>query len=184
MEMHRIAGQTSRHRRMSAKLLQLHQDVFLDGDPHEGVTLEMAVVLTNDAPRRFSVFEPGLGRAESLSRAGFQQGPHGTAMGVATDDDVVDTKVQYCELDGGRLGAGTDRPDRHEVAHVAHHEEFPGRRLRHQIRIDPAIGAGDEQGLGPLFMGQGLEEILVSGKDLTLEMVDAFHQPLDAHETP
>ena len=49
------------------------------------------------------------------------------------------------------------------------YEEFAWFSLRHQFRHHAAIGAGNEQGLGRLSCGQGLEEFPALRENFFLE---------------
>jgi hypothetical protein len=74
---------------------------------------------------------------------------------VAADHDLLDAEDLHGVLDRGRLRCGVLEGVRgNDVARGAQLEELAGTGARDQGRYDPGVGAGDEQDVGGLALGE------------------------------
>ena len=85
-------------------------------------------------------------------------------------DQVLDTQVQHRELDGGtdavELAAGL--VGRNQVRNVARNEQLAWHGAEDRLRVDAAVGAGDDHGVGRLPVGREFLVLLDIGKEVAL----------------
>ena len=122
------------------------------------------------------VVKPGSEVRSIVQRSGRQHGLHRAASRMPADDDVRDVQDLHCIFNGARLGeiAGrkpVSRGGRHQIANIAHGEEFTGIGRNQQVWRDPAVGTGDEQRIGRLPVGE-LAEVLGVSRQLLLAELD------------
>lgn len=75
------------------QVLQLHQDIFLNGDCQQTIPVEVAVVVTDDAAGRLGVRSPRRDGGKRGDLFGLQQALHRPAVGVTADDNVLEPRA-------------------------------------------------------------------------------------------
>ena len=70
-------------------MLDLDEDVFLNGSPQEFVPLQLAVIFADDAAGRLGMGQPLLHGRHFGHDFGLEQGLDGSAVRVPADDDDV-----------------------------------------------------------------------------------------------
>lgn len=118
---------------------------------------------------------------------GHEERPDGAAMAVPADDDVLDAEHEGRKFDPrrGPVKPGVGFEGRHQVAHVADHEEISGKGVCEQVGDHPGIRAPQEQRAGRLAFGhQTLVVFAKPGKRLTAEPPETFHELLRHPDQP
>ncbi len=82
------------------------------------------------------VGEPGFDRRHGLDRLGFEQGFHGTAVGVTADGDVLDTEGGDSELKHGADASEHFAVGRDHVADVTGDEGLSWGGLGEQVGVN------------------------------------------------
>jgi hypothetical protein len=95
---------------------------------------------------------------------------------MSADDDVRDLQDLHGIFNGARLGEipgrePVGRGGRNQIADIAHGEELTRIGRSQQVGRDPAVGAGDEQRIGRLSVGE-LAEVLGVSRQLFLAELD------------
>ena len=116
-----------------------------------------------------------------------QQGVDTAAHAVAEHDQLGDLEDPHGELQRGR-GAVVGRvlfEGRHQVGDVADHEQLARPRAQDHLRIDAAVGAGDDHGLGGLaLVGLGFETLPLfqplAGAKAAIAFEQLVHEPSNA----
>ena len=142
---------------MRAQVFELREHILLDGDVELFCPGSVRVFFVHDAPCGFGVRQPVAQCGKGCGRRRIEQTFHRPAMRVAADDDVLDAKASDREFDGRRFAAAHGAVGRHEIAGVAQDKKVSRRRLGEQAWVDTRIGAGDEQRLRRLALGQAFE---------------------------
>ena len=175
---------------MSLEVLELRDDVGVDQS-----RVERAVIVGGRArrqifPGRLNVSEPfgGQGQARQLAVIALlaarmrgirgQDGLDGAAVGMATDNDVPHVQDLDRVLDRRRDAAGHRAVRRHNVAHSAAQEHIAGLGLENQVRYDARVGAGDEEHVGLLAIGEQAETVAVLREDVAAEAGVALKETL------
>src|SRR5690606_29238392 len=106
--------------------------VFL-GENAEGSVIGAATIFLDYDLGYFRMLQPGFYRGHTFQLGRVQHGFHRAAIGMTTDDDVLDAQRYYRIFDGGgdathHLAVGGD-----DVADVAGDEQITGRTLGNQF---------------------------------------------------
>ena len=139
--------QGAAHCGIGLEVLELQQDIFL---AQAIMRLEVRDFLPGKPrPGRPRVVEPALEVRRVVEVAAGNHRAHGSAVGMAADDDVF--HLQDCDgvFDGTRLGEITrgnavSVRGRHQISDIAHGEELTGLGRGEQVGRDPTVGAGNE----------------------------------------
>jgi hypothetical protein len=106
-----------------------------------------------------------------------EQADHRTASGVSADHDLADLKAINGVFDNRGYAANSISISRNHVADIAGDKNLAWSRLRDQLGVDSGVGAGDEQGVGPLPFAPHL---LVPGplvrEDFVLKLLNSRKQ--------
>src|SRR5438105_981829 len=143
----------------------------------------MAVVVSDDTERLLGVGEPRRDRRERGELPGLQQSLHGSAVGVAADNDVLDAECGNGELDGRRLSAAGGTVRRYNVPGVAEDKQVAWLGSSEQVWINAGVRASDKQGFGILALRQLLKQSLERAETLLLKLVNALDQLLHGSPT-
>src|SRR5687768_4626429 len=87
-------------------MLKLHQHVFLYGHVDLLISVEMSVVVPQDALRGLSMAQPSLNIRQAANAFRADDGLHCTALGMTTENDVAHLQYRCGILDGSCLTAG------------------------------------------------------------------------------
>jgi hypothetical protein len=173
IEIHVLTGEGGGNAGVSAEVVELGEDVFLD---HDFVALGVGEVgvAESDAAGAFGMVEPGADDGHLGDGIGVHGGVHGAAVGVAAEDDVFDAEDHDGVFDGGGDAAHGFAVGGDDVAGVADGEEVTGFRVGDHVGDDARIGAGDEEGAGELAGDEFVEEVFTLGVDFAFKAEHAF----------
>jgi hypothetical protein len=158
--------------REGVEVLDLNEHIFANGRRKKPMPFQVAVILADDSPYVLGVVEPAADGRQPSDLSRVKQPPDGTAMRVATDDDVADAKAVHGILDRRFFPRG-DAAGRDDVAGVAEHEQVARFGLGQEARIDARIGAGDEERVRVLAACQSLELTASNLEDAPMEPLDS-----------
>ena len=136
-------------------------------------------VATGKSPgRRVGMMQPLREIGRQAVGLAAQHRLHRTAFGMSADDDIRHLQHRDRVLDGAGLRQVALRMAlmvgrRHQIADIAHGKEVARLGRDHQVGHDPAVGAGDEQGVGRLRVGQIAKPLRVIGQLLLTEFDDS-----------
>ena len=109
-----------------------------------------------------------------------KDGFDGAAVGVTANDDVADVEDFDGVFDSGGNAAWHLALRRNDVAHGAAEEHVAGLGLEDQVGNDARVGAGDEEDVGLLAVGEKVKLILPLREDVAAEagiaLEETFHQ--------
>ena len=131
------------------------------------------------------VMEPAAGFGEVFEAFAVEGCFEGSAIGVAAEDGVFDFEDFDGVLDGGGDSVDVAAADGDDVAGVAGDEEVAGPGLQDEVRDDAGVGAGDEEPLRSLHLGEEMELFALTGKYVGVEFAmtgDKFFHVIDCGE--
>ncbi len=170
-------GEGARDRGVGLEVFELGDDVGVDKGGVEGRNIGAVDAGRKEFPGWFNVAEPLSGEGQARQVAGGagvggigQNGLDRSAIGVATDDDVVDVEDFDGVLDGGGDAAGHGAVGGDDIAGGAAEEHVAGLGLEDEVGDDAGVGAGDEEGVRLLHVGQEMELVLHGGEDFAAEL--------------
>ncbi len=140
--------------------------------PHQGVQprrLGGVFVGAVHRPCGLGVVQPAGHRRQLVETGAGRDGAHRAAVRVAADHDVADPEHRHRVFHRGADPAGLRPVAGDDVAGITDHEEFAGLALGQQFGDHPTVRAGDEQCLGGLPGGQGLEQLRARRVGVALE---------------
>ncbi len=155
------------------EVLELEEDVQF-GERDQGFVLRgSGMEFVESAAGTFCVAQPVLNMRHVGKLFGVEEALHGTAIGVATNDDMANFEAADGKLNssGGRFGLVTGR---HDVTRIPADEHVAWGGLGNEIQGQPGIGAPDDENFGLLSGGQTFEEFAVRREDMILEVLNAL----------
>ncbi|CAI8774316.1 conserved hypothetical protein [Pseudomonas sp. IT-P260] len=160
---------------MGTQVLQLGDDVLLGEDRHAFFFVGAVAVVMHHGLRHFRMTQPGFDCRHFFQAVRIEHCPHGAAIGVAANDDVLHAQRQYRVFDGGGNAAVHLAIRRYDVADVTGHEQIARRALGDQLGHDARVGTGDEHRPWRLRRGEFLEEFFLLREDLMMKMQKAVN---------
>ncbi|MNE09983.1 hypothetical protein D3C80_1026780 [compost metagenome] len=158
--------------------MQLGDDVLFGQHLHRLVFAAAGAVVLDHGAGHFSVAQPGANGRHLGQRLRVEYRTHGTTVGVATDDDVVNFKRHYGVLDGAGNATVHLAIRRYHVTHVTGHEQVAWRALGDQLGNDARIGTGDEHRAWCLRGGELLEQLLLIRENIMVKAQEAVDDVL------
>jgi len=164
---------------LGAQVDELGDDVAADDGGEFGVFAVGGVEGLAVGEGAFDVFEPAAGFGEIFQALAVDGGFERTAVGVAADDGVFDVEDFDGVLDGGGAAVNVGSGDGDDVAGVAGNEEVAGTGLKDEVGDDAGVGAGDEEPLGGLRLGEQVVLRSFLRKDVAMKALVAFDEGFD-----
>ena len=170
-------GQSVRDFGVSLEVFELRDDVGADERDVKSARIAGGNARREKLPGGLDVAEPFGGERQAAEVAahggiagiGRQNGFDGSAVGVAADDDVADAENFDCVFDGRGNAASHGALRRNDVAGGAAEEHVAGLGLEDEVGDDARVGAGNEEDVGLLDVGEEVEVVLHAGEDIAAE---------------
>ena len=125
---------------MRAQVLNLLLHIFLDGFIQVlRIQRSLAIntmALPHDFHGRAAVAQPFLDVGQAFQGRNIQCALDGTAISVATDNNMAHTQYRYRVLDGGRHAPGFIAVGRNDVAGVPADKQVSGVGASEHVRVD------------------------------------------------
>jgi len=181
-----IMGDGSGYFRVGFQILELGDDVGADERGVERRDVRVGDARRKVIPGGLDVAEPFGGQREAgqvaadagVVRVGRKDSFDGAAVGVAANDNVTDVEDFDGVLDGGGDAAGHGAVGRDDVANDAAEEHVAGLGLEDEVGHDAGVGAGDEQNVRVLAVGEEMEAVFMGGEGLGAEFSIAGEETL------
>jgi hypothetical protein len=131
-------------------MIQLKQHIRFNEFQEHVILVGLPAVSGHLVDCGVSVVKPRLHDRQTGQRPWMKQSDHGAAIRVPTDHNLTDFKSADGVLHDGRHVVRSLTPRGHDIADVSANEDFTGPRLSDQFRVNPGIGACDEERVRPL----------------------------------
>lgn len=182
MQVNVIGGEFGGDRGVGLQVIDLNDHIFHCHSPHLVLVRQIIRIgLADDGISGVAMAQPGGHIGHRRQEFVIAQALHGAAIGMAAHDNVAHAKRHHRIFDGRGNAAIHGRERWDDVARIAAHEQFTRAGLGNHFRHDPAVGAGNHQGLGLLpFPGQFTIETRVGRKYVFTKTRNALQKSLIA----